>query len=94
MCGASPPRLLRERTQEKFNESRERESLDERKTRDEDNTAPTVTRSRSDCEAIDEDTKKEKRKLFERFRASVRALLFFRAFRPQDALVFHRKTEG
>ena len=76
---------------------REREFIDERK----------ITTQPSSHEAIDEaieaieDTKKEKRKLFERFRASVRAsvraLLFkkkVRAFRPQDALVFHRKTEG
>ena len=73
--------------EEKFNESREREF------RRKENTRTTQPPSHEAIEAI-EDTKKEKRKLFERFRASVRASVFLRAFRPQDALVFHRKIEG
>ena len=56
-----------------------------------DSTDPYRPRP-SHHEANNRGTKKEKKGT--PFRAFSRASSFLRAFRPQDALVFHRKTEG
>ena len=77
--------------EEKFNESREREEGKNART----NTAAVDT---SETEKDKKKKKKRERVCFrERFKESERERekeSFLSAFRPQDALVFHRKTEG
>ena len=84
LCGASPPRLLRER-EEKFNESRERALSEKGKREDDKHSRRHITNERTERK----DKKRKKRN--SPFRAFSRASSFLSAFRPQDALVFHRK---
>ena len=72
--------------EEKFNESRERARSENGKHEDDKHSRRHITKRTI------EGQKKEKKGT--PFRAFSRASSFLSAFRPQDALVFHRKQRG